>query len=110
MRRSRKFFQGGKWGGGGGGGGLWLRHDGQKTIWTTLFVLVLNLIYSLQRGSNGFYNYRETMLFQGSRGSPTFSRGVQMLISIETHMTCDFPGGGGGSDPLSPPLDPHMLF
>ena len=34
-----------------------------------------------------------------------------MLISIETHITCDFPGGGGGGgpDPLSPPLDPHMV-
>ena len=31
-----------------------------------------------------------------------------MLISIETHIiTCDFPGGGG-LDPLPPPLDPHM--
>ena len=26
-----------------------------------------------------------------------------------THITCDFPGGGGGPDPLSPPLDPHMV-
>ena len=44
--------------------------------------------------------------FQGFRGDPTFSRGrstffsggggvVQMLISIETHMTCDFPGESG---------------
>ena len=31
-----------------------------------------------------------------------------MLISIETHITYDFPGGGGvGPDPY-PPLDPHM--
>ena len=30
-----------------------------------------------------------------------------MLISIETHITCDFPGGSG---PLIPPLDPHMRF
>ena len=30
-------------------------------------------------------------------------RGVQMLISMETHVTCDFPGGrGGGPKPLSP--------
>ena len=29
-----------------------------------------------------------------------------MLISIETHKR-DFPGGG--LDPLSPPLDPHMI-
>ena len=28
-------------------------------------------------------------------GGPTFSRGVQMLISIETHVTCDFPRGSG---------------
>ena len=27
--------------------------------------------------------------------------GVQMLISIETHINCDFPGGGG-PDPLTP--------
>ena len=61
----------------------------------------------LQRGSNGFItvNIEKTILFQGSRGGPTFSRwgggiqlfpgggGVQMLISIEAHITCDFPGG-----------------
>ena len=43
-------------------------------------------------------------IFQGG-GGPTFSRGgVQLLISIETHftITCDFPGGGGGLDPLPP--------
>ena len=34
--------------------------------------------------------------------------GVQMLISIETHIrTCYFPGGGGVRTPY-PPLDPHM--
>ena len=31
-----------------------------------------------------------------------------MLISIETHITCDFPGGGGVGTPY-PPLDLHML-
>ena len=77
--------------------------DGQKTAWTVF--LVLNLFYSLQRGSSGFIT-EETILFQGSSGGPTFffwggggggdptfSKGVQMLISIETHITCDFPGG-----------------
>ena len=29
-----------------------------------------------------------------------------MLISIKTHITCDFPEG---SDALSPPLDPRMF-
>ena len=41
---------------------------------------------------------------------PEFSRGrgsnyFLMLISKETHITCDFPGD---PNPLSPPLDPHM--
>ena len=77
-----------------------------------IFFLVLNLFYNLQRGSNDFIT-EKTILFQGSRGGstfsrggPTFSRGVQMLISIETHITCDFPVGV--PDPLSPPLDPHI--
>ena len=30
-----------------------------------------------------------------------------MLISIETHITCDFQGGGGSGPPI-PPLDRHM--
>ena len=44
----------------------------------------------------------------GGGGCPTFSRGgVQMLISIETHIrTCYFPGRGC-QDPL-PPLDLHI--
>ena len=52
--------------------------------------LVLNLFYSLQRGSNSFIT-EKTIIFQGGgptfTGGPTFSRGVQMLISIETHIT-----------------------
>ena len=43
-----------------------------------------------------------------SRGGPTFSRGgggSNCLFPIETHITCDFPGG---PDPLSPTLDPHL--
>ena len=41
-------------------------------------------------------------------GGPTFfrvGRRVQMLISIEPLITCDFPGGS--RFPI-PPLDPHM--
>ena len=52
-----------------------------------------------QRGSN---------IFQGG-GGPTFSRGgggSNCLYPIETHITCDFPGGSG---PPDPPLDPHLL-
>ena len=43
-----------------------------------------------QRGSN---------IFQGGGGSNCF-------FPIETHITCDFPGGSG---PPVPPLDPHLL-
>ena len=41
-----------------------------------------------QRGSN---------IFQGGGGGPTFSRGggSNCLFPIETHITCDFLGGGG---------------
>ena len=43
------------------------------------------------------------------KGVPNFFQGggVQMLISLETHVrTCYFPGGGVGTP--YPPLDPHM--
>ena len=70
--------------------------------------LVLSLFYSLQRGSNGFIAEKTILIrYQRSRGGPLFSRGrgggiklfpgggVQMLISLETHVhTCYFPGGG----------------
>ena len=54
------------------------------------------------------------LYFSKDRGGPTFLGGggvsrAQVLFSIETHITCDFPGGGGCPDPLSPPLDPHMI-
>ena len=48
-----------------------------------------------------------SIIFQGG-GCQTFSRGVQMLISLETHVrTCYFREGGGVRTPY-PPLDPHM--
>ena len=65
---------------------------------------LLNLFYSLKRGSNDFITH-----FPGG-GGPTFSRGGG---PIETHITitCDFPGGGGGGggglDPLSPSGSAH---
>ena len=55
-----------------------------------------NLFYSLQRGP-------VVLLHIFQRGG-----GVQMPISIETHIniTCDFPGGWG-LDPLSPSGSAH---
>ena len=74
--------------------------------------LVLSLFYCLKRGSNGFIAEKTIhILYKGSRGGPLFSgggggggvvqrfpgEGVQMLISIETHIrTCYFPGGVSG--------------
>ena len=71
------------------------------------FYLVLSLFCSLQRGSNGFIAEKTILiLYHGSRGGPLFSRGVQMLISLETHIrTCYFPGGC--PDPLSPSGSAH---
>ena len=42
------------------------------------------------------------------QGGPNFFQGggeVKMLISIETHITCDFPGGG--PDPYAPSGSSH---
>ena len=44
---------------------------------------------------------KKPIIFQGSRGGPTFSSGVQLfpgggskcVFPIETYITCDFPGG-----------------
>ena len=81
MRGSRNIFCQG-----GGGGG----------------VQAPQLILQFTEGVQWFY-------YTFSRGGSYFflGGGVQMLISIETHITitCDFPGGSG---PPIPPLDPHM--
>ena len=79
--RIQDFFRGvGGWGG--GGPGPMARKQSRQPFFFSFF-LVLNKFYSLQRGSNGFIT-EKTILFQGSREGPTVSRGVQILISIET--------------------------
>ena len=82
---------------GGGGVQAWRPENSLGSVF-----LVLNLFYNLQRGSIGFIT-EKTILFQGSRGVQQGGGGggVQMLISIETHITCDFPGGSGPPIPLS---------
>ena len=55
---------------------------------------------------------RGSKIFQGGGGVQLFPRGGGAPIAyshIETHITCDFPGGGGGSGPPVPPLDPHLI-
>ena len=63
-------------------------------------------------------NSKKNIIFQGPGGAKFFQwgggqlfpgGGVQLLIPyIKTHITCDFPRGGGGSGPPVPPLDPHL--
>ena len=90
--------------------------DKKKSSDVFLFVyfLVLSLFYRSQ-----MVNLKKSIIFQGSRGGPTFSRGggggggptfskgSNCLFPIETNITCDFPGG---ANPLSPPLDPHLTY
>ena len=53
--------------------------------------LVLNLVYGLQRGSNGFIAEKTILiLYQGCRGGPIFSRG-----GGEVGVSNFFQGGGG---------------
>ena len=67
-----------------------------------MVLLLKNYTYTLPRIQRG------SIIFQGGEGQ-TFFRGVQMLISLETHVrTCYFPGGGdGGPDPLFPSGSAH---
>ena len=97
MRGSRNFRQGGP------------GQSDKKALITFFFFLVLSLFFISQ-----MVNFKESYHFSKfQRGSilPTFSRGgggggSNCLFPIETHITCDFPGGG--TDPLSPTLDPHL--
>ena len=55
------------------------------------------------------------LYFSKDRGGPTFLGGgggsrVQVLISIETHITCDFPGGGLSGPPITPSGSAHGLI
>ena len=72
--------------------------------------LVLSLFYSFTEGVQWLFQRKllflkvseGVQLFQGGRAIFSMEGGgVQWVISIETHITCDFPGGGG-ADPISP--------
>ena len=94
----------------------------KKKLWQGFFFfcLVLSLFYRSQ-----MVNFKEIYHFSRFQRGPTFSRGgsdffqggsdffqgggSNCLFLIETHITCDFPGGGG-PDPLSHPLDPHLTL
>ena len=63
---------------------------------------LLNLFYSLHRGSISFiihFSGGWVQLFQGGGGP------IANFYRNHITITCDFPGGSG---PPIPPLDPHM--
>ena len=103
MHGSRNFRQGG---GGGGGPG----QCDKKSSDVFCFFLVVSLFYRSQMVNfKEIYPFlrfqRGSKIFQGGGGVQLFPRGGGAPIAyshIETHITCDFPGGGGGPDPLSP--------
>ena len=97
------------WGGGGEGDQVSLT---KKALTTYCFFLVLSLFYRSQMVNfKEIYHFsryqRGSNIFQGGGRGPTFSRGrgegSNCLLPIETHITCDFPGGGSGP-PVPPPL------
>ena len=95
---TQELFCQGVGGGGGGGGGVQAPQ------------LILQFTEGVQWFSNTYSRGAPTISGGGGGGGGGWGGGgggggVQLLISIETHITCDFPGGSGS--PI-PPLDPHM--
>ena len=104
------FVGGGGGGGGGGGPGQSDKKSSDVNVFFFFFFfffLVLSLFYRSQMVNlKEIYHFtrfqRGSNIFQGGR-DPIFSRGgSNCLFPIETHITCDFPGGGG-PDPCPPP-------
>ena len=61
---------------------------------TILYFFMVQKGRNIYRGGGGGCNFLLLFFFLGGWG-------VQILISIETYITCDFSGGGGGPDHLS---------
>ena len=83
------------------------RPDCQKTALTT-FGLVINLFYCFTEGVQWLFQSKlefskVSERFQHLPGGagPTFSRGIQLLNSIETDITCDISRGSGPPIPTS---------
>ena len=101
MRGSRIFFRGG-----GGGGGQARRSENSLD---NVFFFYYFFNFTFYRGGPMVLLQRKLYFSKdpegvqhfpgGEGGSNFFPAGDQMVISIETHITCDFPGG---PDPLSP--------
>ena len=87
-----------------GGGGPGQSDKKSSDVFFFFFFSVLSLFFRSQ-----MVNFKENYHFSRFQGGPTFSRGgggSNCLFPIETHITCDFPGGPDLLPP--PPLDPHL--
>ena len=91
MRGSRNFCQAG---GGGGGGGVEARRP-ENSLDNGFFSRQLIL---------QFTEWIQWFYYRGEEGAQLLPGGV---VSKETYITCEFPGGGG-SGPPNHPLDPHV--
>ena len=98
---------------GGGGPG-----QSAKNVLTTFFFFSPQLISQKSNGrfqrNLSFFKVQEGIQHFPGGGGSNFNQGgggfgSNCLFPIETHITCDFPGGGG-PEPLPPPLDPHLSF
>ena len=107
------FFQGG-----GGSCPMARKQPGQRFFFCVC-VFSLQLILQYTEGIQWFY-YIENYIFPKDQegiqhfpggGVQLFSGGgVQMLISIETHIICDFWGEGGCADPYNPSVSAHATL
>ena len=92
-------------------GGRGSRSTDKKAL-TTFFLFSPQLI--LQKSNGQFH--RNLSFYKVPEGVQLFPGGSNCLFPIETHITCDFPGRGGGPAPLSPlwictwDRDIHKLF
>ena len=97
------FCQGG--GGGGGSRSIWQKSSDKVFFLFCFFSPPLILLMV-----NFEENYHFSRFQRGSNifeGGPTFPGGVQLLIPYRNPYNLWF--SRGGPDPMSPPLDPHLL-
>ena len=95
-------------GGGGGPGQSKKSFDNVFLFFSPLYILEKSN-GQFQRNPSFFKVQEGVQHFPGGGGGPTFSTGGgNCLFPIETHITCDFTGGGVRTPCPPPPLDPHL--
>ena len=77
---------------GGGGPGQSGKKKSSDNVFFSSPQLILQKSYGQFHRNLSFFMVSEGV--QHFPGGPTFSRGSNCLFPIETHITCDFPGGG----------------